>query len=40
MNLPAIAVFALFILAAARLWAGGIADEPPPTDDERREWFG
>ena len=33
-------VFALCIAAAAVLWAGGIADEPPPTEAEKRAGFG
>jgi hypothetical protein len=33
-------VFAICIAAAAVLWAGGIADEPPATAAERRFWPG
>jgi len=31
-------VFLIAIVAAAVLWAGGIADEPPATAAERRFW--
>ena len=33
-------VFLVAIVAAAVLWAGGIADEPPATAAERRFWPG
>ena len=33
-------VFAICIAALAVLWAGGIADEPPPTEAEKRAGFG
>ena len=38
----AIALFVFFICIAALavLWAGGIADEPPPTEAEKRAGFG
>ena len=26
------------ITAAAVVWANGIADEPPATEDEKRQW--
>ena len=29
-----------YIAALAVLWAGGIADEPPPTEAEKRAGFG
>ena len=34
----ALFVFFVCIAALAVLWAGGIANEPPPTDGEREEW--
>ena len=33
-------VFLVAIAALAVLWAGGIADEPPPTEAEKRAGFG
>ncbi len=33
-------VFAICIAAAVVLWANGIADEPPPTEAEKRAGFG
>lgn len=39
-GLIALIVFALAVIAAALLWAGGIADQPPATEDERRAWPG
>ncbi len=36
----ALLVFAVCIVALAVLWAGGIADEPPPTEPEKRAGFG
>ena len=36
----ALIVFFVCIAAAAFLWAGGIADEPPPTEAEKRAGFG
>ena len=36
----ALLVFLVCIAAAAVLWAGGIADEPPPTEAEKRAGFG
>ena len=33
-------VFFVCIAALAVLWAGGIADEPPPTEAEKRAGFG
>lgn len=30
----------LIVAAAAVVWAGGIADEPGPTEDEQRQWPG
>jgi hypothetical protein len=33
-------VFAICIAAAVVLWAGGIANEPPPTEAEKRVGFG
>ena len=43
--MTATAVIALFVFfvcigALAVLWAGGIADEPPATAAERRDWPG
>lgn len=28
----------LAVIAAAVVWANGIADEPPATEDEKRQW--
>ena len=36
----ALFVFFVCIAAAAVLWANGIADEPPPTEAEKRAGFG
>ena len=36
----ALFVFLVCIAAAAVLWANGIADEPPPTEAEKRAGFG
>ena len=36
----ALFVFLVCIAALAVLWAGGIADEPPPTEAEKRAGFG
>ena len=36
----ALLVFFVCIGALAVLWAGGIADEPPPTEAEKRAGFG
>ena len=36
----ALFVFFICIAALAVLWAGGIADEPPATEDEQRQWPG
>ena len=36
----ALIVFFVCIAALAVLWAGGIADEPPPTEAEKRAGFG
>ena len=36
----ALFVFFVCIAALAVLWAGGIADEPPPTEAEKRAGFG
>ena len=36
----ALTVFLVCIAAAAVLWSGGIADEPPATAAERRFWPG
>ena len=36
----ALLVFFVCIAALAVLWAGGIADEPPPTEAEKRAGFG
>ena len=35
----ALFVFFVCIAALAVLWAGGIADEPPPTEAEKRAGF-
>ena len=34
----ALFVFIICIAALAVLYAGGIADEPPATEDEQRQW--
>jgi hypothetical protein len=34
----ALFVFLVCIAALAVLWANGIADEPPATEDEQRQW--
>ena len=34
----ALFVFLVCIAALAVLWANGIADEPPATEDEKRQW--
>ena len=36
----ALFVFFVCIAALAVLWAGGIANEPPPTEAEKRAGFG
>lgn len=36
----AVALLLIVVAAAAVLWAGGIADEPPATEDEQRQWPG
>jgi len=33
-------VFVLFVIAAAVLWADGIADQPAATEEERQQWPG
>ena len=32
------AALLLVVIAAAVVWAGGIADEPGPTEEEKRQW--
>ena len=34
----ALFVFLVCIAALAVLWANGVADEPPATEDEQRQW--